>query len=330
MEPVPIVIGVVVVIVLVVGLVLWRARGTADQTVTATPDDLRGKLARTRSALGGTLSSVFGRERLDDAAWNELEEALIAADVGVETAGAAVAGARSSNPSDGDEARAALEDALIEMLAGEDRSLGFTGAPSVMLVVGVNGTGKTTSIAKLARMLDAGGRRVILAAADTHRAAAGKQLRTWADRVGVQVVGGASGSDPASVAFDAYRQAGAGGYDVVIVDTAGRLQTKSNLMDELGKVARVVEREAGAIGEVLLVIDGTTGQNAIAQARSFTGAVGVSGIVLTKLDGTARGGIAVAVERELGIPVKFIGVGEGLDDLVAFEPRVFVEALLEP
>lgn len=332
MEPVLIVVAVVVVMVIAlsVWLIVRRSGGTAEAPVTPASDDLKGKLARTRNALGGTVTSVLGRVRLDDTTWDELEEALIAADLGVDTAQAAVTGARARKPSDGDQARAALEDTLIEMLAGKDRSLRLAGKPSVMLIVGVNGTGKTTSIAKLARALNAEGRTVILAAADTYRAAADQQLRTWADRVGVEVVSGPTGGDPASVAFEAYRRAGAEGHDLVIIDTAGRLQTKSNLMDELGKVARVMEREAGEIGEVLLVIDGTTGQNAIGQARSFTDAVGVTGIVLTKLDGTARGGIAVAVERDLGIPVKFIGVGEGLDDLVPFEPRAFVEALLEP
>jgi len=325
-----IIVLVVAVIAAIAGLVIWRATGSAEAPATAETHDLREKLARTRNALGGSLSSVFGRDRLDDAAWEELEEALIAADVGVNTAAAAVEEARRQRPATGDEARDALEDALVGMLAGVERTLSLAGKPSVVLVVGVNGTGKTTSIAKLAKRLDAGGNTVILAAADTFRAAADEQLRAWAGRVGVEVVSGKAGSDPAAVAFDAYQRAATGGYDVVMVDTAGRLHSKSNLMDELAKVARVMEREAGEIGEVLLVIDGTTGQNAISQARSFTEAIGVTGIVLTKLDGTARGGIAVAVEKELGIPVKFIGVGEGVDDLVPFDPTEFVEALLEP
>jgi fused signal recognition particle receptor len=215
-------------------------------------------------------------------------------------------------------------------MSDEDRSLRLIGDPAVVLVVGVNGTGKTTSIAKLAARMRADQRRVILAAADTFRAAADDQLRAWADRVGVEVVTGESGSDPAAVAYETYQRAAADGYDTVIVDTAGRLQSKSNLMDELGKVARVLRREAGEIGEVLLVLDGTTGQNSIGQARSFAEAVGVTGIVMTKLDGTARGGIAVAVEHDLGIPVKFIGVGEGVDDLIPFDPTEFIEALLEP
>jgi fused signal recognition particle receptor len=325
-----IIVLVVAVIAAISGLVIWRATGSAEAPATKKTHDLKGNLARTRSALGGSLSSVFDRDRLDDAAWEELEEALIAADVGVNTAAAAVEEARRQRPTTGEAARDALEDALVGMFAGEKRTLNIAGKPSVVLVVGVNGTGKTTSIAKLAKRLDAGGNTVILAAADTFRAAADEQLRAWAGRVGVEVVSGKAGSDPAAVAFEAYQRAATGGYDVVMVDTAGRLHSKSNLMDELAKVARVMEREAGEIGEVLLVIDGTTGQNAISQARSFTEAIGVTGIVLTKLDGTARGGIAVAVEKELGIPVKFIGVGEGVDDLVPFDPTEFVEALLEP
>ena len=335
MDQILIIVVVVAVIGVIAGLVIWRATGPApappgDKPARDTADALKGKLTRTRSALGGALSSVFGRDRLDDAAWEDLEEALIAADVGVDTAKAAVEEAKRQRPATGDEARDALEDALVGMLAGEERTLTIAGMPSVVLVVGVNGTGKTTSIAKIAKRLRAGGRTVVLAAADTFRAAADEQLRAWAGRVGVEVVSGKTGSDPAAVAFEAYQRAATEGYDVVMIDTAGRLHSKSNLMDELGKVARVMEREAGVIGEVLLVIDGTTGQNAISQARSFTDAVGITGIVLTKLDGTARGGIAVAVEKELGIPVKFIGVGEGVDDLIPFDPTEFVEALLEP
>ncbi len=199
----------------------------------------------------------------------------------------------------------------------------------MIVVVGVNGTGKTTSIAKLANRLKTAGREPLLGAADTFRAAADAQLRTWADRVGVQVVGGQPGADPAAVAFDALQAARARGREAVIVDTAGRLHSKHNLMEELGKVVRVLRREAGEVDEVLLVLDATTGQNGIAQVRQFTEAVGVTGIILTKLDGTARGGVAVAVERELGVPVKFIGVGEGMDDLLPFEPAEFVDALLE-
>ena len=324
----------VTVIIAVIALVfILRSR---DKAPAASPGSdapergLRSKLSRTRSAIGDRLGDLFGSSTLDDDFWNELEEALIAADVGVSTASKAVDDVRKQHPSDGDEARRLLEESLIGQMSGRDRSLHLEGKPAVVLVVGVNGTGKTTSIAKIAGLLGESGRTAVLGAADTFRAAADEQLRSWAERVGVDVVSGEPGSDPAAVAYDAYRMAADSGADVVLVDTAGRLHSKTNLMDELGKVARVLRREAGQIGEVLLVLDGTTGQNGIEQARSFTESVGVTGIVLTKLDGTARGGVAIAVEQELDVPVKYIGVGEGLHDLVAFEPRAFIEALLEP
>ena len=320
--------------VVVALVVRSRARDGTSRDVVApvaqAPSDLKEKLSRTRAAFGSRLGSLMRSDRLDDSFWDDLEETLIAADVGVTTAAAVTEETRSRHPEDGAAARAALEGALVGAMSDEDRSLRLIGDPAVVLVVGVNGTGKTTSIAKLAARMRADQRRVILAAADTFRAAADDQLRVWADRVGVEVVTGESGSDPAAVAYETYQRAAADGYDTVIVDTAGRLQSKSNLMDELGKVARVLRREAGEIGEVLLVLDGTTGQNSIGQARSFAEAVGVTGIVMTKLDGTARGGIAVAVEHDLGIPVKFIGVGEGVDDLIPFDPAEFIEALLEP
>jgi len=326
---------VVVVIVAIVAIVLTQksrtaARPPAPSAVEAPERGLRSQLSRTRSAIGGTLGTLFRSDNLDDAFWDELEETLIAADVGVGPSTAAVETARKQRPADGEQARRLLEEALIAQLSGRDRSLHLEGTPAVVLVVGVNGTGKTTSIAKIAGLLGENGQTAVLGAADTFRAAADEQLRTWAGRVGVEVVSGAPGSDPASVAYDAYQSAESSGSDVVLVDTAGRLHSKSNLMDELGKVARVLKREAGEIGEVLLVLDGTTGQNGIGQARSFADSVGVTGIVLTKLDGTARGGIAIAVEQELDIPVKYIGVGEGVHDLVPFEPKAFVEALLEP
>jgi fused signal recognition particle receptor len=292
------------------------------------PVGLRARLDKTRRALGDRLSVLIGRGRLDDEFWAELEDTLVAADVGVSAATDVVAKVRSSGPEDGNEARRVLQGELVDLFAGRDRTLQRENRPAVVLVVGVNGGGKTTSIAKLAARLTSEGAEVILGAADTFRAAADQQLRLWAERVGVELVGGQRGADPASVAFDAYQAGRARGADVVIIDTAGRLQNKANLMDELGKVARVLRRASGDLDEVLLVLDGTTGQNAIAQARSFTEAVGVTGIVITKLDGTAKGGVAVAVERELGIPVKFIGVGEGMDDLVAFDPEAFVDALL--
>ena len=222
----------------------------------------------------------------------------------------------------------ALHDELLKILEGKDRDLHLSGSPSVVVVVGVNGVGKTTSIAKLAAQVQKSGASAILGAADTFRAAADTQLKTWADRVGVEVVSGQSGADPAAVAFDAYQAARSRQRDVVIVDTAGRLHSKHNLMAELGKIVRVLQREAGSVDEVLLVLDATTGQNATAQIKQFTDVVGVTGIVLTKLDGTAKGGIAVAIEQDYVVPVKFIGVGEGVEDLIPFEPVAFIDALL--
>jgi fused signal recognition particle receptor len=337
----PILIVVIVLAVLVVGgFIVARARSSSTmlerpdapspprRVEEPIPPGLRSRLGKTRRAISDRLGAVLGADHLDADFWADVEDTLVAADVGVAAATDVVAAVRSRNPSDGPAARAALTDELIDQLDGRDRSLHLAGEPAVVLVVGVNGGGKTTSIAKLAAQLEREGGAVVLGAADTFRAAADTQLRTWADRVGVDVVTGQQGADPASVAFDAYAAAKAKGAGTVIVDTAGRLQNKANLMDELSKVARVLRREAGAIDEVLLVIDGTTGQNAISQAKSFTEAVGVTGIIITKLDGTARGGVAVAVERELDVPVKFIGVGEGVDDLMAFEPASFVDALL--
>jgi fused signal recognition particle receptor len=285
-------------------------------------------LAPTRKALGARLGSLFRRD-LDESFWSGLEEALVSADVGVAAAVAVVERVRGDRPADAAAARAALRAELIAAFEGRDRSLRLTGDPSVIVVVGVNGSGKTTTIAKLGARLAAQGGAPLLGAADTFRAAAAEQLGTWADRLGLDLVSGQAGADPASVAFDAYSAARARGRGVVIVDTAGRLHSKRNLMDELGKVVRVLEREAGEVGEVLLVLDGTTGQNGIAQARAFTEAVGVTGVAVTKLDGTARGGVAIAVETELGIPVKLIGVGERVEDLIPFDPEAFVDALLE-
>ena len=292
------------------------------------PRTLRDRLARSRSTLAGSLAGVFGRDSLDDTVWDEMEEALIAADVGPGTATDVVARVRRSAPATGAEARVALTEELERIMERSDRELRMNGSPAVVVVVGVNGTGKTTSIAKIAHRSVSDGRSVVLGAADTFRAAADTQLRTWGERVGVPVVAGDPGADPASVAFEAYREAVRDGADVVIVDTAGRLHSQANLMDELAKIVRVLEREAGSVDEVLLVLDGTVGQNGLAQAHAFTSAVGVTGLVLTKLDGTARGGVAVAVEQDLDIPVKLIGVGEAMDDLIAFDPVAFVEALV--
>lgn len=324
--------AVVVLVVIVAGIVWSRMRGgPIDQVRPAGQDgrSLAERLGRTRAALGSRLHGLLGSGRLDDTFWEGLEEALIAADVGVTAATEIVERVRQDKPEDAAAAKAAIREELVAEFGDRPRSLRLTGDPAVIVVVGVNGTGKTTSIAKIAAYLSAEGRRPLLGAADTFRAAADVQLRTWADRVGVQVVSGLTGADPASVAFDAYEAARARGRDVVIVDTAGRLHSKQNLMDELGKVVRVLRKAAGEIGEVLLVLDATTGQNGLTQARVFTEAVGVTGIVLTKLDGTARGGVAVAVERELDIPVKFIGVGEAVGDMIPFVPSDFVDALLE-
>jgi fused signal recognition particle receptor len=329
-------VGVALLVVLVSFVVLRRRAGVSE--TAPKPDDrkptddagLRQRLAESRSALSDSLAGVFSSTQVSSSLWEELEDALISADVGPGTAREIVASVKADRPADGGEARAALIEELEALLADRDRSLDLKGAPAVVVVVGVNGTGKTTSIAKIANQLVGEGRTVVLGAADTFRAAADAQLREWGDRVGVQVVSGVEGADPASVGHDALTIARDGGTDVVIVDTAGRLHNQRNLMDELGKVVRILEREASRINEILLVLDGTTGQNGIAQAKAFTEAVGVTGVVLTKLDGTSRGGIAIAVERELGIPVKLIGVGEGMHDLIPFVPQDFVEALLEP
>ena len=292
---------------------------------------LRGRLAGQRS-LGRGLLGLLSRDTLDEETWEEVEEVLLTADVGVAPTQELVERLRTrlkGGESSGD-VRAMLREELLALVGPDlDRSLATVvdGRPAVVLVVGVNGTGKTTSVGKLARVLVADGRTVLLGAADTFRAAAADQLQTWGERVGALVVRGPEGGDPASVAFDAVKQGADGGYDVVVVDTAGRLQNKVGLMDELGKVKRVVEKQ-GPVDEVLLVLDATTGQNGLVQARVFADVVDVTGIVLTKLDGTAKGGIVVAVQRELGVPVKLVGLGEGADDLAPFEPAAFVDALL--
>ena len=296
---------------------------------------LRSRLADSQSGLGRGLLSVLSRDRLDDDAWDEVEETLLTADVGVAATGEIVERLRTRTKVLGTrsqgELRALLAEELVAALQPDmDRTLHTTsssGRPAVLLVVGVNGTGKTTTCGKLARVLVADGRTVLLAAADTFRAAAAEQLQTWGSRVGARTVRGPEGGDPASVAFDAVKQGTEAGVDVVLVDTAGRLHTKVGLMDELGKVKRVVERQ-GPVDETLLVLDATTGQNGLTQARVFTEVVDVSGIVLTKLDGTARGGIVISVQRDLGVPVKLVGLGEGADDLAPFDPEQFVDALL--
>ncbi|MFF5171260.1 signal recognition particle-docking protein FtsY [Micromonospora sp. NPDC000089] len=296
---------------------------------------LRSRLSRSQNVFGKSLLGLLSRDHLDEDAWEEIEDALITADVGIDATRdivdrlrerTRVLGTRSAG-----ELRALLAAELVNALdPGLDRSLRTEpkdGSPAVLLVVGVNGAGKTTTCGKIARVLVADGRTVTLGAADTFRAAAADQLETWGGRVGAVTVRGPEGADPASVAFDAVRAGIDAGTDTVLIDTAGRLQNKIGLMDELGKVKRVVEKH-GPIDETLLILDATTGQNGLEQARVFTEVVNVTGVVLTKLDGTAKGGIVIAVQRKLGIPVKLVGLGEGADDLAPFDPAQFVDALL--
>lgn len=298
-------------------------------------DRLRGRLAKSQNALGRSMLGLLGGGDLDEDSWQEVEDTLLIADLGPVVAESVVTALRSEMASSRvrteSDARSVLREVLIAELQPDlDRSikaLPHGDKPSVLLVVGVNGTGKTTTVGKLARVLVADGRRVVLGAADTFRAAAADQLQAWASRVGAQVVRGSEGADPASVAFDAVETAITSGADVVVIDTAGRLHTKTGLMDELGKVKRVVGRRA-FVDEVLLVLDATIGQNSLPQARVFAEVVDITGVVLTKLDGTAKGGIVFRVQQELGVPVKLVGLGEGPDDLAPFEPAAFVDALL--
>ncbi|MFI8258987.1 MULTISPECIES: signal recognition particle-docking protein FtsY [unclassified Streptomyces] len=296
---------------------------------------LRARLARSQNSLGKGLLTLLSREHLDEDTWEEIEETLLIADVGVVPTQELVDRLRervkvlgTRTPAD---LRALLKEELLTLVGTDfDRAVKTESGmdtPGVVMVVGVNGTGKTTTTGKLARVLVADGRSVVLGAADTFRAAAADQLQTWGDRVGARTVRGPEGGDPASIAYDAVKEGIAEGADVVLIDTAGRLHTKTGLMDELGKVKRVVEKH-GPLDEVLLVLDATTGQNGLTQARVFAEVVDITGIVLTKLDGTAKGGIVVAVQRELGVPVKLVGLGEGPDDLAPFEPEAFVDALI--
>ncbi|MFF2504711.1 signal recognition particle-docking protein FtsY [Streptomyces sp. NPDC058067] len=295
---------------------------------------LRTRLSRSQNALGKGLLTLLSREHLDEDTWEEIEDTLLTADVGVQPTQELVDRLRERVKVLGtrtpDELRALLREELLQLLVPEfDRSVNTEAleGPGIVMVVGVNGTGKTTTTGKLARVLVADGKNVVLGAADTFRAAAADQLQTWGERVGARTVRGPEGGDPASIAFDSVKEGIEEGADVVLIDTAGRLHTKTGLMDELGKVKRVVEKHA-PLDEILLVLDATTGQNGLVQARVFAEVVDITGIVLTKLDGTAKGGIVIAVQRELGVPVKLIGLGEGPDDLAPFEAEAFVDALI--
>ena len=297
-------------------------------------DKIKAGLSKTRDALNSTLGSVFsGFSEIDDDFYDELEESLILADLGMDTTMKAMEAlrgkVRENRLKTTEEARTALREVLAEMLQVGDSALNLSTRPSVVLVIGVNGVGKTTTIGKIAHQLKGQGKKVLLCAADTFRAAAADQLEIWAGRAGVEIIRQDEGADPAAVVYDAIAAAKARGADVILCDTAGRLHNKQNLMNELGKISRIIDRELPAAAkEVLLVLDGTTGQNGLLQAKQFREIAGVTGMVLTKLDGTAKGGIVVAVADALQIPVKYVGVGEQMDDLMPFDPKAFAEALV--
>lgn len=319
--------------------------------VVVAPPTFKERLGKARGIFTGVLTTLRSGSVLNDGVWDELEEALIRADVGVTTTDALLKELRdkvaSKELTEPRQVIATLRSEMVRLLAVDDlvgdstddeipetvtRSLRFDaipGNPDVWLFVGVNGVGKTTTVGKVARQQAAAGRSVLLAAGDTFRAAAGEQLAMWAQRSGVEIVRGAEGGDPSAIVFDSVQRAAARGNDLVLADTAGRLHTKVNLVEELKKIRRVADKPPGRVTEVLLVLDATTGQNALNQAREFTGAVEVTGVVLTKLDGTAKGGVVIAIQRELGIPVKMVGLGEGPDDLVMFDPEAFVDALFD-
>jgi fused signal recognition particle receptor len=307
--------------------------GPAEPVVEAPPirPSFRERLAKARGTIGGYLGSIRSR-KVDAETWDELEEALITADVGVAATRQILddlrATAKDESITDPEVLLDRLKAQLKDLLAPGDRTLHFDpGPPNVWLFVGVNGVGKTTTIGKIARQQQAAGRTVVMAAGDTFRAAAAEQLGMWAERTGSDMVRGNEGGDPSAVVFDAVERAAARGNDLVLADTAGRLHTKTNLMEELRKVRRVADRDPGEVTEVLLVLDATTGQNGLSQAQQFTDAVDVTGVVLTKLDGSAKGGIALAIQATLGIPIKLVGLGESVNDLVEFDPDEFVEAL---
>jgi fused signal recognition particle receptor len=306
--------------------------------VPVAPPSLRDRLAKARAAFTGAFAGVLGRSTITDETWDELEEALLRADVGLGVTDALLDGlkerVRNDEISDPAELLDALQAEMVARLEQSDRTVRFDdsfepGSPNIWMFVGVNGVGKTTTIGKIARQQRDAGRSVLMAAGDTFRAAAAEQLQTWAERSEAEFVRGSEGGDPSSVIFDGVERASSKQLDLVLADTAGRLHTKTNLMEELKKVRRVAEKGTGAVTETLLVIDATTGQNGLAQAREFHQATDVTGVVLTKLDGSAKGGIVFAIETELGIPVKLVGVGEQIGDLIPFDPREFVEALFD-
>ncbi len=311
------------------------AAGTppGPQVELAERPTLAARLGRARGLLDASLGAVRGRPRFDESSFEELEEALLLADVGLPLTQRLLEGLRrrirdGAVAAEPEALLSALKSDVVRLFEGDDRELHLAAqAPSVWLLVGVNGVGKTTTLGKLAAREVASGRSVVVAAADTFRAAAGDQLAAWAERAGAGLVRGADGADPSSIVYDAVQHAAARGATLVLADTAGRLHTKTNLMEELRKVRRVASRPPGTVAEVLLVLDATTGQNGLVQARRFTEAVEVTGIVLTKLDGTAKGGIVLAVRTELGLPIKLVGLGEGVEDLVPFDPAEFAEAL---
>ena len=297
-------------------------------------DKIKAGLTKTREALSDSLGSVFQASEIDEDFYDELEESLVLADLGMDTAIRAVTKLRqrvnNTNIKTVEQAREALKDILVDVLNVGDTGLNLSTTPSVILVIGVNGVGKTTTIGKIAKQLSDEGKKVLLVAADTFRAAAADQLEIWAERSGSAIVRQNEGADPASVVYDGIQAARAREVDVIIIDTAGRLHNKTNLMNELNKISRIVNRELpDAAKEVLLVLDGTTGQNGLIQAKQFKEIAGVTAIALTKLDGTAKGGIVIAVADSLQIPVKFVGVGEKAEDLMVFQPREFVEALIQ-
>lgn len=309
---------------------------TTGPPVVTEQRSVRDRLAKARANFSGAMTSVLSRGSIEQAAWDDMEEALLLADVGVHVSRGLLDELKAKVAAKEIERSADLVSALRELmsarLAGTDRSLRFDStldAPNVWLMVGVNGAGKTTSLGKISAQQSAAGRSVLMAAGDTFRAAAGEQLAMWAERSGADIVRGSEGGDPSSVIFDAVQRAESRKIDLVLADTAGRLQSNVNLMEELRKVRRVAEKGAGKVTEVLLVIDATTGQNGLSQAKQFAEATQVTGVVLTKMDGSAKGGIVFAIETELGIPVKLVGLGETIDDLVAFDPEEFVAALFD-